>query len=123
MGKNAPNNKKKADHLHAILKTKGRPKKVTHGRPAGAKNKTRERYTEDALQEAVNMDIDRMRDPKNHLYPSRREMCKALKIPESTVRLQLRKLKLKVPIRTKALGMTGQALNRYRGKHSGQCNS
>ena len=74
MGKNAPNNKKNAAHLHAILKTKGQPKKVTDGRPAGAKNKTRESYTEDALQEAVNMDIDRMRDPKRHQYKSRRQM-------------------------------------------------
>ena len=110
MGKNAPNNKKKVDHLHAILKNKGRPKKVTHGRPAGAKNKTSRGYTEEALQEAVNMVIDRMRDPKNHQYSSRREMCEALKIPESTIRLQLKKMKNKIPIRNKAPSMTGQTL-------------
>ena len=51
-----------------------------------------------------------MRDPKSHQYKSRRKLCEALKVPESTVRLQLRKFKHQIPIRTKALGMTGQRL-------------
>ena len=39
-------------------------------------------YTDEELNFAVNMDLDRLKDPKNHLYPSRRDMCKALGIPE-----------------------------------------
>ena len=56
------------------------------------------------------MDLDWLKDPKIHLYPSRRGISKALGIPESTVRAQVRKIKHKIPIRSKAMGMTGKRL-------------
>ena len=110
MGPKKPPKAQRGDaHLHGVQK--GRPKKKANGRPAGAKNKIQERqYTDEELQFAVNMDIDRLKNPGNHQYSSRREMCDALKISESTIRLQLKKIKEKLPILNKALGLTGQRL-------------
>ena len=53
------------------------------------------------------MDIDRERNP-NTLYKSRRELAKAYEIPESTIRALWRKLAKNLPIKSKALGETGQ---------------
>ena len=74
---------------------KGRPPKNTHGRPIGARNINEERpYSIDDLKKAIEMDIHMRKHPnEDHPYPSRRSMCEAMNIPESTIRSNQKRMK------------------------------
>ena len=117
--KKTPKTQRGDAHLHGVQKD--RPKQKANARPAGVKNKNPVRqYTDKELQFAVNMDIYIIKYPKNHKYESRREMCKALKIPESTIRLRLSKIKNKIPIQNSMLHeISTQASNIYQKVYHG----
>ena len=112
MGRNHPKVQYREDPLHGVQKKrKGRRKNKPRGRPRGAKNKNEERtYTNAQLLECIAMDIDREKNPRNQQYKSWREQCRAMGVPEATVRLNRKKIKLKVPIITNTLSLTGQRL-------------
>ena len=94
---------------------KGRPPKKKHGRPIGAKNANEERpYSIEDLRRALEMDINRRKYPDDdHPYPSRRSMCEAMLIPESTIISNLERMRKSGQIEAivvQPLGLTGKRL-------------